>query len=77
MPCEEANMCCDKSQYDEAGIWDKIKLNLHLLYCAACRSYSKNNAKLSKLMKNKNVEYLTHSEKEEIQKVFSKEYNQG
>lgn len=51
IPCEEANHVCDKSQYKEASLWEMIKLNLHLLYCNACRKYTKNNTKLTNLFK--------------------------
>lgn len=73
LSCEEANHTCDKTQYNEASIWEKIKLNLHLLYCRVCREYTKNNTKLSKLMKNKSVEIMPESNKEQLKKAFDKE----
>ena len=48
--CDKATHTCDKSQYKEASLWEKIKLNIHLIYCKACRKYSANNAKLTKLI---------------------------
>ncbi|AEH01349.1 hypothetical protein [Lacinutrix sp. 5H-3-7-4] len=72
LSCEEANHTCDKSQYKEATFLDKIKLNLHLIFCAACRKYTKKNAKLTKLFKKKNVK-LQASEKSKIQATFEKE----
>ncbi|WP_431136290.1 hypothetical protein [Psychroserpens mesophilus] len=50
IPCNEANHVCDKTQYKEASLWEKIKLNIHLIYCIACRKYTKNNSKLTKLV---------------------------
>ena len=50
IPCDEANHVCDKSQYKEASLWEMVKLNVHLLYCKACRTYSANNSKLTKMM---------------------------
>jgi len=49
--CDEANHFCDKNQYKEATFFEKVKLNLHVLYCKACRGYSMRNAKLTKLTK--------------------------
>lgn len=71
--CDEANHTCDKTQYDEATLWEKIKLNIHLIYCRACREYTKNNTKLSRLIKGKGVEVMPTSEKENLQKAFQKE----
>jgi len=73
IPCDEANHTCDKTQYDEASIWEKIKLSIHLLYCRACRKYTTNNKKLSKLIANKEVECLNTVEKMNLKKVFDKE----
>ena len=73
MPCSEANHVCDKSQYKEATLWEKIKLNFHLLYCKACRKYSKNNMKLTQLLKNNKSQTLQPKEKKQLQTVLEKE----
>ncbi|MCK8480075.1 glycine dehydrogenase [Psychroserpens algicola] len=72
IPCKEANHVCDKTQYKEATLWEKIKLNIHLLYCKACRKYTKNNAKLTKLITKKPV-VLDASAKEQLKAAFEKE----
>lgn len=64
LPCEDAYHICDKSQYKEACLWDKLKLNLHLLYCKACRKYTVRNQKLSKLMARSNIKTLPKAQKE-------------
>lgn len=46
--CDEATTICDKTQYKEATLWEKIKLNIHLLYCKHCGIYSKQNAVMTK-----------------------------
>ena len=71
--CDEANHNCDKSQYNEASLWEKIKLNVHLIYCRACRKYSSNNGKLTRLMKNESVDYLNGNEKSKLREAFNKE----
>ncbi|MBP2830983.1 hypothetical protein J8281_02185 [Aquimarina sp. U1-2] len=53
--CTEANHFCDKNQYKEASFWEKVKLNIHLIYCRACRKYSVKNSKLTKLVKDPKV----------------------
>lgn len=51
--CDEATMICDKSQYNESTLFEKIQLNLHFLRCKICRLYTKQNNKMSDLFKMK------------------------
>jgi len=71
--CEKAALTCDKSQYKEASLWEKFKLNIHLIYCKACRNYSSNNGKLTKLIHNPEVDCLKDCEKDQLQDKFQKE----
>ena len=41
--CEEANSICNKNQYREASVWNKIRLNVHVLMCKYCKTYSTQN----------------------------------
>ncbi|MEP5338432.1 MAG: hypothetical protein ABJL44_06535 [Algibacter sp.] len=72
MPCSDANHVCDKSQYKEASLWEKIVLNIHLIYCAACRKYSKKNNILSNKIKESKVECLDEKCKEKMRKELEK-----
>ncbi|MFO7673915.1 MAG: hypothetical protein R6V74_09435 [Lutibacter sp.] len=45
--CNEATEICDKSQYKEASIWEKIKLGTHLFLCKKCGLYAKQNKMMS------------------------------
>lgn len=71
IPCNEANHVCDKTQYKESTLWEKIKLNLHLIYCRACRKYSNANSKLSEALKTSEVECLDPECKEKMKKEFN------
>ena len=71
IPCNEANHVCDKTQYKDATLWEKIVLNVHLIYCRACRKYTKNNAKLTKVLKKSEVECLDPECKEAMKKDFN------
>ena len=73
LSCQEANHTCDKNQYKEASFWEKVKLNIHLIYCKACRKYSMRNGKLTKAMQSSKVEVLDHASKEKMQSAFEKE----
>ena len=72
IPCDEANHVCDKTQYKEASLWEKIKLNIHLIYCNACRKYTKKNTKLSKLV-NKEQIVMESAAKESLKSAFEQE----
>ena len=72
IPCDEANHVCDKTQYKEATLWEKIILNIHLIYCKACRKYTKSNTKLTKLV-TKTPVTLDDASKENIRAAFEKE----
>ena len=71
--CNEANHVCDKSQYKEASFIEKLKLNIHLIYCSFCRKYSKNNAKLTKCLEKSDLECLDISVKKEMKVRLKKE----
>ena len=73
LKCSEANHICDKTQYKEASLWEKIKLNIHLLYCRACREYTARNTKLTKTVKNPNVATVSRDEKAQLQEILNKE----
>ncbi len=55
LKCEEANHICDKNQYKEAGFWEFIKLNFHLIYCRVCRKYTARNTRLTRLFRKSRV----------------------
>ena len=48
LSCDEATKICDKNQYGEASLWDKIRLSFHLFLCEKCGLYSKQNEVLTK-----------------------------
>ena len=73
IPCEEARHTCDKNQYKEASFWEMIKLNAHLLYCRACRDYTRNNMKLTKIFKSPEVHTMKADEKNALKKRIEEE----
>ncbi|UKM65159.2 hypothetical protein GSB9_01721 [Flavobacteriaceae bacterium GSB9] len=72
MPCDKANHVCDKTQYRDASLREKLLLNIHLVYCKACRGYSKNNRKLTKAVKVSKVDCLDKNCKEHMKKELDK-----
>ncbi len=75
MPCSEANHVCDKTQYKNATLLEKIKLNIHLIYCRACRKYTKNNTKLTFKIKESKIECLDKTCKASMKEAFEKALN--
>lgn len=72
--CNEATLVCDKTQYKEAGFWERIKLSLHLLTCKHCKVYTKQNAIITKVISyttdEETKKCLTKTEKSVIKKTL-------
>ena len=70
--CNQATTICDKSQYGEATLFEKIQLNFHFFGCKICRMYSKQNVKMSKVFKmkandcKKRISCMSSVEKEQL-----------
>lgn len=47
--CDEATAICDKNQYGEATLTEKISLSFHLFVCKYCKQYTKQNNLMSKV----------------------------
>ncbi|TYB73903.1 glycine dehydrogenase [Bizionia gelidisalsuginis] len=76
MPCTAANVVCDKAQYNEATLWEKVQMYIHLVMCKLCRKYTKNNLKLTKLIdanRNEKFQRLDHHSKAQLKITFDKE----
>ena len=73
MKCEDAGQVCDKSQYKEASFWEKLKLNVHLLYCSPCREYTQKNVKLSIVFKKSNLKIMSLHDKKDLKKKIHQE----
>ena len=72
--CDEATTICDKNQYGEATLFDKIKLGLHFLRCKICKKYTKQNMLLSKIFGGYAKE---HCEKQKCLSREDKEKNEA
>jgi hypothetical protein len=77
--CDEATTICDKNQYDEASLLEKIKLNIHFIRCKFCKMYTKHNTYLTRMLgiysKDAHCgkeKCLSDKEKLEIQKEVEK-----
>ena len=71
--CEEAHHICDKSQYGEASLWEKVKLNLRLSWCKVTRAYTKKNRALTKVMHKAELNALNENEMIELKQRVQRE----
>ncbi|RIA10546.1 hypothetical protein OE09_2411 [Flavobacteriaceae bacterium MAR_2010_72] len=74
--CEEAQHICDKSQYGEATLWEKFKLNIRLTWCRITRAYTKKNQALTKTIKTSKIECLKNEEQQALKKSFEEQLHQ-
>jgi len=70
--CDEAALICNKSQYHEASLSEKLKLKLHILFCSTCTSFSKKNKQLSNLFRRAQLYVLSEAEKKELREKINK-----
>lgn len=80
--CDEATTICDKNQYGEATIFEKIKLSLHIFVCGFCKKYTEQNSLMTRFFDS----YLENPcsgnkldivEKEELEQDLIKEIKES
>lgn len=68
MSCEQAMTICSKSQYREAGRFERFRLWLHLRFCESCARFSRKNRKLTDLCRQAPLRQLTADEKDAMKR---------
>lgn len=75
--CKEATTICTKNQYNEASVYEKIQLKIHLVICYYCRIFSIQNFLISQLLnqvkKNQQKVQFTPAEKQQLQQQINQE----
>jgi len=73
--CSEANEICNKAQYNEASLLEKVKLTVHISLCKVCSLYSKQNKILTQTFKHKAADCKIHRHtlNDEEKKKFEEE----
>ena len=71
LTCDGATAICSKNQYGEASVADKVRMVFHVLFCAVCKLYSKQNTIITKCLASVDKEVvlknkLNAKEKEEM-----------
>lgn len=79
--CDEATTICDRNQYGEAKLIDKIKLSFHLVKCKICNCYSKQNNMMTKVYKDysknqcEKPKCLSTEERQKIEEAVKEKMN--
>jgi hypothetical protein len=76
--CDEATTICDKNQYKEATLSQKLRLNWHFVHCKICRLYTNQNNKMTRLFSMKvsdckqHKNCLSKADKDKLSVEFNK-----
>ncbi len=70
--CEQASIICDKVQYGEASLWERVQLWYHLIGCRNCSQYSIKNEKLTTLCQLAKLNGFSRLEKQELKQQLKK-----
>ncbi|PKA83439.1 hypothetical protein ATE92_1593 [Ulvibacter sp. MAR_2010_11] len=73
--CEQAAEVCDKAQYKEASLWQKVLMKMHHIVCRICRIHSERNGKLTKSIHTANLQTIPKEQKEKIKARLREEMN--
>jgi len=71
--CDEAAVICNKSQYKEASLSEKLKFKLHILFCRTCAVFSKKNKQLTSLMDKAKLYVMSDSEKKALKQKIEEQ----
>ena len=69
--CEKAAEICDKAQYHEASIWQRVLLRTHHILCVNCRKHAVKNGKLTKLCSKAKLKTMDETKKQEIKQQLN------
>jgi hypothetical protein len=81
LSCDQATTICDKSQYGEVSLFERIKLSLHLFKCKKCGKYTQQNGILTKCYEAKakhekmKKDCLSEDEKQYLEKEIKQKRN--
>jgi len=67
--CQEIALLSEKKQYKEASFWERLRIEIHILYCERCNKYEKDNKQLSSVLSDAKLDSLTDEEMKELEKI--------
>lgn len=72
--CKDAAHLCQKKEYREASLMDRVRLRLHLSMCRVCSVFARKNRQLTLLLNRARLTSLQDAEKEAMKKAL-REFN--
>ena len=80
--CDEATTICDKSQYGEASLFERIRLTLHLVLCKHCKKYTRQNNLMTDVYKRfatpcEGSDRMPEKEKKDLEAKLQEELNKN
>ena len=75
LSCDDATKICDKNQYGEASLWEKVKFNIHIFLCKKCGLYSNQNRILTQCYEKHKI--VVNGKKTCLNKEEKENLNQG
>ncbi len=66
-------MICDKKQYGEASLVERLSLMFHVFLCKTCLKHTKRNSHLTTLCEKANLHVLSEKEKEIMKEELQNE----
>lgn len=73
LSCAEAANLCEKTEYQEASPTERLRLQIHLFFCKACKNYYHRNQKLTELLKKSKLQSCSKEEKEALKERIQAE----
>ena len=77
LTCTEAANICNKAEYKEASLHEKLKLKMHLFFCRTCNEYNRRNRGLSQLLKKAKLRTCSPEEKAAYKKRMEEAKSDG
>lgn len=71
--CKKAVHVCDKVQYKESGLIEKLGLRIHVIFCGPCKAHTKKNVRLTELLKQANIQNMPQDKKLSLQHLINDE----
>ncbi|MEZ7496152.1 hypothetical protein QO206_11675 [Leeuwenhoekiella aequorea] len=71
--CKKAGHLCDKVQYKDASLFEKLSVVVHNMVCKHCSDYSERNLRLTKLINDPKCKKMPEDCKKRIQQELDRE----
>ena len=71
--CNKAAHICDKSQYAESTLAERLFMRMHQWMCSICRDHSNENSKLTETLHKADIQLYPQEKKEILRQRIQQE----